>query len=168
VAAFEGGLPKPTTERGHKTDTSGTTRATSRDASAAPGSVRFAGKTVPPIHDLGPRCRCPGARARATRRNAHVVLSRNYGEASALELFAHHLPPVASGDVTFRYWRPHVTGHWVVLVGFTRTEAGFCHGYQIVGRIAMPVANDERGQPLARCQLNRRLTHVWPQILRES
>src|SRR4051794_15385480 len=33
-----------------------------------------------------------------------VVLASNYGEAGALELFGHALPPVASGDVSFRYW----------------------------------------------------------------
>jgi len=37
---------KQTTRRGHKTDTSETTRATSRDASPASGSARFAGRTV--------------------------------------------------------------------------------------------------------------------------
>jgi hypothetical protein len=106
-------------------------------------------------------------RVQGLSRNADVVLTLNYGEAGALELFEHHLPPVASGDVTFRYWRPHITGHRALPVGFTRTEAGFCHDYR-VGRLAMPVANAERGQPLARCQLNRSLTQVWPQILRES
>jgi Sigma-70, region 4 len=39
-------LPRRTTQRGHKTDTSETTRATSRDASPASGSGRFAGETV--------------------------------------------------------------------------------------------------------------------------
>jgi hypothetical protein len=101
-------------------------------------------------------------------RNADVVLASNYGEAGAVELFAHHLPPVASGHVTFRYWRPRVTGRRALLIGFTRAQAGFCHDYQIVGRIAMPVANEERGQPLARCQLDRSLKQVWPQILRGS
>jgi hypothetical protein len=108
------------------------------------------------------------SRAQRFARSADVVLTLNYGEAGALELFAHHLPPVASGDVTFRYWRPRVTGQRALLIGFTRKQAGFCHGYQIVGRIAMPVANAERGQPLARCQLNGSLIRVWPQILRES
>jgi hypothetical protein len=39
-------LPTQTTERGHKTDTSETTRATPRDAPAAPSTLLFAGKTV--------------------------------------------------------------------------------------------------------------------------
>src|SRR5207302_1570947 len=41
-------------------------------------------------------------------------------------------------------------------------------GYQIVGRIAMPTANAERGQPIARCTLDRTLAAAWPQILRLS
>ena len=51
--------------------------------------------------------------ARDVQRQAHgadVVVTRNYGEAGAMELFGHGLPPVASGQVTFRYWRPQVGG----------------------------------------------------------
>ena len=69
--------------------------------------------------------------ARDVERQAHgadVVLTRNYGEAGALELFGHGLPPVASGQVTFRYWRPPVGGQRAVLVGFTPGEASFCRG----------------------------------------
>ena len=49
-----------------------------------------------------------------------VVLASNYGEAGALELFGHNLPPIASGHVSFRYWRPAVGGRAALLVGFTR------------------------------------------------
>jgi hypothetical protein len=96
---------------------------------------------------------------------ADVVVTRNYGEAGALELFGHGLPPVASGQVTFRYWRPQVGGRRAVLVGFTPGEASFCGGYQAVARIQMPVDNEERGQPIARCTLDGSLAQVWPQIL---
>ena len=98
-------------------------------------------------------------------RGADVVLARNYGEAGALELFGHDLPAVASGHVTFRYWRPEVAGQRAVLVGFAQGEASFCHGYQIVARIQMPVDNEERGQPIARCTLDGTLAQVWPQIV---
>jgi hypothetical protein len=94
-----------------------------------------------------------------------VVLAMNYGEAGALELFGRNLPPVASADVTFRYWRPHVSGRSALLVGFTRNEAGFCHGYRLLGRIAMPVDNEERGRPIARCTLNESLDQLWPRIV---
>jgi hypothetical protein len=91
-----------------------------------------------------------------------VVLASNYGEAGALELFGHALPPVASGDVSFRYWRPALAGRAALLVGFTRGKATFCHGYRVVGRITMPTANAERGQPIARCTLDRTLAAAWP------
>ena len=99
-------------------------------------------------------------------RGRDVVVASNYGEAGALELFARGLPPVASGNVTFRYWRPRVAGRQALLVGFQRP--GFCRGYAVVGRIAMPTANEERGLPLARCTLDGSLAAVWPAIVRSS
>jgi Dolichyl-phosphate-mannose-protein mannosyltransferase len=97
---------------------------------------------------------------------ADVILAQNYGEAGALELFGRGLPPVASGHVTFRYWRPDVTGRQALLVGFSRGDAAvFCNGYRVVAKIAMPVDNDERGAPVARCTLDGSLAAVWPRIL---
>ena len=101
-------------------------------------------------------------------RGDNVVLALNYGEAGALELFGHHLPPVASGHVTFRYWRPQVNGRDALLVGLTRQDARFCRGYRVVGRIAMPVDNEERGRPLARCTLRNDVASLWPQIVAAS
>ena len=98
---------------------------------------------------------------------ANVVVTSNYGEAGALELFGHGLPPVASTDVTFRYWRPAVVGRRVILVGFPEAKAArFCRGYTLLGRIQMPTANQERGLPIARCRLDSNLAAAWPQILR--
>jgi hypothetical protein len=96
---------------------------------------------------------------------ADVVIAANYGEAGALELFGRRLPPVASGHVTFRYWRPAAGGRQALLVGFSRAGADFCRGYHIVARIAMPVENEERGRPIARCVLDGSLQEVWPRIL---
>jgi hypothetical protein len=99
---------------------------------------------------------------------ANVVLTLNYGEAGALELFGHHLPPVATGHVTFRYWRPQVNGRGALLVGLTRQDARFCRGYRVVARIAMPVNNEERRRPLAQCTLRSDLASLWPQIVAAS
>ena len=96
---------------------------------------------------------------------ADVVLARNYGEAGALELFGRGLPPVGSGHVTFRYWRPRVTGRSALLVGYTASEAPFCANYRPLGAIAMPVDNEERGRPIARCTLTGDLRSVWPEIV---
>ena len=95
----------------------------------------------------------------------NVVLASNYGEAGALDLFGRHLPPVASGDVTFRYWRPTVAGRRALLVGFSQRNATFCRSYRRVDRIAMPVDNEERNQPIARCTLADSLSRVWPRIV---
>jgi len=97
---------------------------------------------------------------------SEVVIALNYGEAGALEVFGRGLPPVASGNVTFRYWRPRVTGRRALLVGLSRTLASrFCDGYRVVGRILMPVDNEERGRPIADCTLAAPLGQVWPRIV---
>jgi hypothetical protein len=102
-------------------------------------------------------------------RGADVVVASNYGEAGALELFGHGLPPVASTDVTFRYWRPVVTGRHATLVGFTRGGAsGFCRGYTRLGSIRMPTANQERGLPISACTLRSGLATEWPEIMRAT
>ena len=94
-----------------------------------------------------------------------VVIADNYGEAGALELFGRGLPPVASTDMTFRFWRPSVVGRRALLVGFTRRQAVFCRSYTIRGRIRMPIENEERGAPIADCILNDSLAGVWPSIM---
>ena len=48
-----------------------------------------------------------------------VIVAANYGEAGALRVFGRGLPPVASGDVTMRYWRPQVTGRRALVIGFS-------------------------------------------------
>jgi 4-amino-4-deoxy-L-arabinose transferase-like glycosyltransferase len=104
-------------------------------------------------------------RVEGLARGTDVVVTLNYGEAGALELFGRDLPPVASGDVTFRYWRPKVDGRRALLVGLSKGDADFCRDYRIVARIAMPVENDERGRPIARCTLDGSLASVWPRVL---
>jgi hypothetical protein len=96
---------------------------------------------------------------------ANVVLASNYGEAGALDMYGRGLPPIASPDVTFRYWRPAVAGRSAVVVGFPRAQATFCDGFRVVARIAMPVKNQERGLPIARCELKQSLAHLWPTLV---
>ena len=96
---------------------------------------------------------------------ANVIVADNYGEAGALELFGRGLPPVASADVTMRYWRPHVAGRQALVIGYSRHAAGFCSGYHVVARISAADDSDEGGQPIARCTLRRTLAEVWPSIV---
>ena len=96
---------------------------------------------------------------------ADVIVADNYGEAGALELFGRGLPPVASADVTMRYWRPRVAGRQAVVVGYSRRDAGFCTRYRVVARISTADDSDEGGQPIARCTLRGTLAQVWPSIV---
>jgi hypothetical protein len=96
-----------------------------------------------------------------------VIVARNYGEAGALQLFGHGLPPVASPHLTFRYWRPPVTGRNALLVGFPPAEiSSLCTHLRPVGAISMPLDNDERGRPLLRCTLRGSLARLWPAFVR--
>jgi hypothetical protein len=97
-----------------------------------------------------------------------VIVTSNYGEAGALELFGRGLPPVASVDVTMRYWRPAVTGRQALLVGYSRDNAGFCATYRLVAHVATPDGSDERGEPIARCTLDGTLAAVWHRIVATS
>lgn len=102
-------------------------------------------------------------------KGSDVVVASNYGEAGALDLFGRDLPPVASTDVTFRYWRPEVAGRRATLVGFTRSQALFlCDGYTRLGKIQMPTGNQERGLPISRCTLSSKLDAEWPEIGRAT
>jgi hypothetical protein len=96
---------------------------------------------------------------------ADVIVADNYGEAGALELFGRGLPPVASADVTMRYWRPRVAGRRALLVGYSRHAASFCRSYRVVARISAADDSDEGGQPIARCTLRAMLADVWPTIV---
>jgi hypothetical protein len=96
---------------------------------------------------------------------ADVIVADNYGEAGALELFGRGLPPVASADVTMRYWRPSVEGRRALVVGYSRRAASFCSDYRIVARISSANDSDEGGQPIARCTLRGTLAQVWPSIV---
>lgn len=100
--------------------------------------------------------------------DANVIVASNYGEAGALQLFGHGLPPVASVDVTMRYWRPTVAGRQALLIGYARRSAGFCTSFRLVARVATPHGSNERGEPIARCTLMSALAHVWPQIIATS
>lgn len=98
---------------------------------------------------------------------ADVVVTANYGEGGALELFGRGLPPVGSGQVTMRYWRPQVTGRQALVVGYSRRTATFCTDYREVARISTE-GSDERGSEIARCVLRGTLNEEWPLIVASS
>ena len=103
---------------------------------------------------------------------APVVVAANYGEAGALKLFGHDLPPVVSGHMSFRYWHPPLTVSRGIVLGYDPAQlATFCRSYQIVAHVTMPhgVSNEEKGAPVARCTFRGgSLTAVWRKLLSPS
>lgn len=97
--------------------------------------------------------------------DADVIVADNYGEAGALELFGRGLPPVASADVTMRYWRPQVIGRRALVIGYSRDAARFCRGYHVLARISSADDSNEGGEPIARCTLRGTLAQIWPGIV---
>jgi hypothetical protein len=97
--------------------------------------------------------------------DADVIVASNYGEAGALDVLGHGLPPVASADATMRYWRPVVAGRNALVVGYSERSAGFCDRYRLVARISGANDSDEGGEPIARCTLRGPLARVWPTIV---
>jgi hypothetical protein len=96
---------------------------------------------------------------------ADVIVASNYGEAGALRVLGRGLPPVASADVTMRYWRPRVVGRRALVIGYSRAAATFCNGYRIATRISSANDSDEGGEPIATCTLRGTLSKVWPSVI---
>ena len=94
-----------------------------------------------------------------------VIVADNYGEAGALKLFGRGLPPVASAQVTMRYWRPQVAGRRALVIGYSRRAADFCSGYRLVARVSSANDSNEGGEPIAGCRLRGTLAEVWPSIV---
>jgi hypothetical protein len=98
-----------------------------------------------------------------------VIVTANYGEAGALELYGHGQAPVDSGHMSFRYWAQRLDARRGVVVGYDGTMlARLCSSYSVVAHVRMPqgVDNEEKGAPIARCTFRGgSLRTVWPQSL---
>ena len=96
---------------------------------------------------------------------ADVIVADNYGEAGALELFGRGLPPVASADVTMRYWRPQVAGRRALVIGYSRRAA------ELLQRLSRRRAHlrgrrQRRGRRADRAlHAARHARRVWPSIV---
>ncbi len=98
-----------------------------------------------------------------------VVLAANYGEAGALVLFGRHLPHVASGHLSFRYWTPDRSARRGLLVGFDPSDLRtVCSSFRILERFKTPygIDNDENGAPIASCTFRGgSLAAIWPRVV---
>src|SRR5215469_1509568 len=103
----------------------------------------------------------PGQRAHA------IVLTRNYGEAGAVDRFgpADGLPAAYSGHMGFWYWGPPpAAATTAVVVGYDRSELGFCRTVRLAGQLnnREDVQDDEQGGPVWICQPDRSWATIWP------
>ena len=147
--------------------------------------ARAVGWAVPPIaltHDLhdeyGWREQAQAiARVRDTalvpdERSRTIVLTGNYGEASAVEFFGPglELPPAASGHMNYYLWNlPVADPAAVIAYGLPdKTLHGIFEEVVLVGQIDHPLAHPkERLLPVYRCRRPRRpLREVWPSLRR--
>jgi 4-amino-4-deoxy-L-arabinose transferase-like glycosyltransferase len=100
-------------------------------------------------------------------RRAHaIVLTGNYGEAGAVDRFgpAHGLPAGYSGHMGFWYWGPPpAAATTAVVVGYDRSELGFCRTVRLAGQLnnREDVKDDEQGGPIWICQLGRSWATIW-------
>lgn len=108
-----------------------------------------------------------------TDRASAAVLTRNYGEAGAVDRFgaALGLPPAYSGHNSYALWGPPPeTARAAVVVGYDRaTLARWCGSVEQAARIDNGVGldNNEQGTPVWVCR-ERSLpwAEIWPQLRR--
>lgn len=96
-----------------------------------------------------------------------IVLTSNYGEAGAVDRFgpANGLPAAYSGHNGFWYWGPPpAAATTAVVVGYDRSELGFCRTVRLAGLLNNheSVQDDEQGAPVWICQPDRSWAAIWP------
>jgi Dolichyl-phosphate-mannose-protein mannosyltransferase len=99
---------------------------------------------------------------------ATAILASNYGEAGALDHFGpRDLPPVASGHLTYQYWRPATRPGPLVTVGYGPAQlAGLCRSFAVRGHVREidGLENEEVGTPIATCVPRAPLARMWDRI----
>jgi hypothetical protein len=108
----------------------------------------------------------------AAERAQTVIVTRNYGEAGAVDLLGRErgLPAAYSGHNAFGEWGPPPAGATsVLLVGYDQTYAvppGFA-GCTTLATVDNGVGldNDEQGAHVLRCRLTGSWASVWPQLV---
>jgi len=109
----------------------------------------------------------------AAERAAAVMLTRNYGQAGAVDRFgpALGLPTAYSGHNSYTDWGPpRETTGTVIVVGYGRDELErWCGRVELAARVdnGLDVDNDEQGTPVWVCR-DRRVpwAELWPELRR--
>lgn len=109
--------------------------------------------------DAGNTIGWPSFADQVSEQASSVVITSNYGEAGALERYTSlH---VYSGHNGYGLWETPPGSTPALLVGIRPT---FCATSRIVGKIQMPVDNDEDGVTLRTCTPVAPWAQLWPQV----
>ncbi len=108
----------------------------------------------------------------ADERERTAVLSGNYGEAGAIDLYGpgRGLPDAVSGHLTYRYWTPSdetLAAKTLLVVGYDRSWLeSRCATLDQVGTVEnrAGVDNEEAGGAVLLCRLPGSLAELWPSI----
>ena len=92
----------------------------------------------------------------------HVVLTGNYGEAGAVQRYTDL--PVFSGHNGYGLWDQPPGSTPALLVELAPLVPHLCAESALVGRIEMPVGNDEDQASLYTCTPQRPWAELWPRI----
>jgi len=111
------------------------------------------------------------ARAYRSAGGSGAVVTRNYGEAGAINLYGPDLglPTALSRHVTHRYWGlgRFASSTNALLVGFRSGTAGrLCRSHRLAGRVTnhLGIHNDEWGAELVACRLRAPLGKLWSRV----
>ena len=109
------------------------------------------------------------ASAGSTDRADGVVLTQNYGEASALQFYGRGLPSILSGHLSWQYWRPkRLPQRFALTVGYSVGDLdNLCRSWRVVDHIdnRWHLANEERGRLIAACTLKQSLGSDWNRLI---
>lgn len=105
----------------------------------------------------------------ASDRAKAAIFAENYGDAGAIDVLGHNLPPVISGNNQYYLWGPRgYDGSVVLAVNVDpATWAQFCDSAKVVAyfgtsRYAMPY---ERNRPIVLCRgMHPPLSQLWPRF----
>jgi hypothetical protein len=111
------------------------------------------------------------ARAYRSLDRPAAIVTANYGEAGAINLYGRNLglPTGLSRHLTHRYWGPgrYASSTSALLVGFSPAQASrLCLSQREAGRVTnhLGIRNDEWGAPLVACRLRAPLGELWSRV----